>query len=275
MNEERQSKVKKVIKDHQIKAFVTESNKVHANYPTLFALVIGNCSDAVASSVKGKEDFESKKSCFDVTWFLLGVFKDITAGVHTNDNKHSTLHDATLMLYTTRQMREESNDAYLSHFKAKVQSVKAAGGVYAFSNPFLVGAKTNTEIKDYFDESNDAKRLKDEEEMLAVMFIKRSCENRYSRLHTMMEEGSTVNHDVYPKSLAEAYEMMTKYIQIITNTSRGGRSFCNGRSGRGRNGRMFAQQGRGGNSGATKVGEDSEATAGSDGCVFDTVKCFA
>ena len=252
------NEIDEMIKLQEVKNFVSDQSKVQNDYRTLFSIVVGNCSESLMANIKGLTDYDKKYSDCDVVW-LMEEFRKASSGVDTKDNIHSQFHDALIMLLTMKQYKDESNDKYLSRFKGKVQALKIAGGEGILSNPFLTGARSAREIHSFY--SDKAKMVEEEEKMKAVMFIKRSCEHRYKGLLTLLRDNATINQDLFPKTLAGAYEMMIRHTQAVTVSS-GPRNYNKVKWNNKQH--MFVQSGK----------SRDDYIPGKDGIVHANITCF-
>ena len=90
------------------------------NKNKVYAIVIGQCSQSLQSTVKGNYKCISKYRVFDAIWLLKKV-KKITSGVYTKANNTLTLHAHTMELFNMRQGRTEADYYYLNMFNSRLR----------------------------------------------------------------------------------------------------------------------------------------------------------
>ena len=120
-----------------------------------------------------------------------------------------------------------------------VENLKTAGGEHILISPMMLGTKLNTAA---------VQQLREEKEKsMAIYFILRSNPERYKVLLQDLKRSANLGRDEYPKTLTEAFDLLVresgKYdtVQTVSNRYRP----RGGRSRRGRQFFLFAQQGRG------------------------------
>jgi len=86
--------------EYKYKKFIDRREKLDDNMNKVYGLVIGQCSPALRSTLKGDSEYDVRLSTYDSLW-LLKKLKTITAGVDTKGNKAVTLHERTVVLFTT------------------------------------------------------------------------------------------------------------------------------------------------------------------------------
>ena len=102
-----------------------------------------------------------------------------------------------------RQGTQETNGHFLARFKANVTAVKLTGGGHVFFSPRLVGADKEDLDQDKVDE--------EEERSKAVLLLKLVDEGRYGALSNSLKEGTFLDRDEYPTTMATMYELMIKH----------------------------------------------------------------
>ena len=257
--EKRQSAVKKW--EIKYRRFLDREETLRENINKLYALIMGQCTTALRSVIKGDSDFESKSRDFDALWLLEKV-KKISAGVDANANPVLTLHEQLLIFLNIRQGQTESDDNYLTRFNSKAKNLELAGGEHIFCSPTILGKSLDTASPDEIKKENERFR--------AICFIQRADETRYSELLEDLRKGVFRGRDEYPETVSEAYELLIRtstqfwYVNRSRNTntrSRSSRNFT------------FTQNGGHNNNGS---GNDSaQITAGKNGETFPDILCYA
>ena len=153
-----------------------------------------------------------------------------------------------------RQGTQESNDHYLSQFKANVTAIKLTSGDHIFFSPKLAEGERHEIHQDDIE--------KEEERSKAVLLLKLADEGRYRTLSNSLKEGTFLDRDEYPTTVARMYELMTKHSGAIT----GQRQQTNNNR---RSGLQMVQQGQ-----CQPVNDqEKELIPGTDSRVFD-ILCY-
>ena len=115
------------------------------------------------------------------------------------------------MYYDYRQENGESNTKHLKNFKNIVSAVDHLGGTM-FSDGLLVKTEKEKDKNNGLPIKTDAEySLIVNEKILGVAFLKRADQQRYSKLMTSIRDQHLFKHDVYPKSLHDAYELIENH----------------------------------------------------------------
>ena len=159
------------------------------------------------------------------------------------------MHDAISTLYRMKQGAQETNDHYLARFKTNINAVELAGGAHLFFSPELAGADETITDEEKESEIDRSK---------AILLLKCAYNVRYGGLSDKLREGTYLDRDEYPRSIAMMYDLMTK-----VSTSSQMRNFPS-QNGRRRGAVTLVQQGN---------SDDSELIPGTDGRTFD-ILCY-
>jgi len=99
------------------KIYVDREEMLGANIHRIYALVLGQCTPALRTTLKEHKDYEDKSKVFNAKWLLERV-KEITAGLDMNSNTALCLHEQVLSFFNIRQGMGESDDEYVQRFNA-------------------------------------------------------------------------------------------------------------------------------------------------------------
>ena len=251
--EENPDEVDLEIYKEEVKQFVQRKMNLRRNLEKSYGLIWGQCSAGLQAYVKGTSAYATMSVIFNVVW-LLHELKKATSGIDDKANIYVNMHDAMSMLYKMRQGTQETNDHFLARFKANVTAVKLTGGGHIFFSPKLVGMDKEDLDQDKVDE--------EEERSKAVLLLKLADEGRYGALSNSLKEGTFLDRDEYPTTVATMYELMTKHSGAISGQRTQG-------SGNRRSGFQLVQQGQ-----CLPVNEqDEELIPGTDGRIFQVI-CY-
>ena len=101
-----------------MKRYLDHEETLRENILKIYGLVIGQCSPALRSALRGDPEYKNKSQTFDTKW-LLEKLKKITAGVDLKANPVLSLHEQTLAFFTMHQGISETDEDYLSLFNSR------------------------------------------------------------------------------------------------------------------------------------------------------------
>ena len=263
--EEMASPTKVKMWEIKVKRYMDREETLHENLNKLYAVVIGQCTNALRSTLKGDTEYVEKSNKFDTLW-LLEKLKKVTAGVDAKANPVSVIHEQILSFLNLRQGQNELEDEYLARFNAKQKSLEMVGGDHIFVSPKILGAKIH--------EATEENIRKEKERFLAMCFFMRADPNLYSELHEDLKKGVFRGRDEYPTTVSDAYELLLRtrkqlgYARSSRNTTRfrGGRTDDRNRQGENF---MLVQAGDG------NPRDRADPVPGRDGILHSQTKCFA
>ena len=254
--EEAKSPAKNEVFKQKIKKYVDRELLLYDNRIKIYAYVWGQCSGGLRAVISGDAEYKEKSDRKDVIW-LLRKLKMAVAGLDDKANKYDTVYTALMIVITMRQGETEANDDYLTRFKANWETMMIIGGKHFFVSREIVG--TQFYSNEQAEQSNEALR--------AMIFIKRSDSKRFGDLKKRLEEANAVKRDEYPKTLADAYDLLVRTQgQIRFGMSIGKKKFSN-KFDKDRSGIQFAQI----NDDATG---DVVLVAGIDGTKNPNITCW-
>ena len=102
----------------EIKLFAKRKFTMKNNISRAYTYVWGQCTPTLQACVRGELDHEEKCDESDLIW-LLKTLKKLTAGVDEQANEYLTLYNGIAKLFSMRQFKTETNDAYLDRFNTK------------------------------------------------------------------------------------------------------------------------------------------------------------
>ena len=107
----------------------------------------------------------------------------------------------------------------MRNFKDLVSSVKYHGGDIFFDRDMMENKIREDKEKNMHKTTPEGYRNRTIEKSKAVAFIKSANKKKYGRLLTNIRDQQSFKIDVYPKTLAEAYEMLSAHtVHSSTNT---------------------------------------------------------
>ena len=227
-DEEDTDEVDQEIYKEEVKHFVQRKMNLRRNLEKSYGLIWGQYSTSLQAYIKGTLAYAAMSPIFNVVW-LLHKLKKATSGIDDKANVYKNMHDAMPTLNKMRQGNQETNNNFLYHFKAIVTTVKLTGGNHIFFSPKLAESEKHDLDQDKIEE--------EEERSKAVILLKLSDEGRYGALSSSPKEGTFLDIDEYPTTVATMHELMTKHSGAISGQRASG-------SGTRRRGFQLVQQGQ-------------------------------
>jgi hypothetical protein len=248
----------------------------------VYALVLGQCSQAIRNRMEASEQWASINDASDVME-LLKLIQNCMIQRQTRQKPIHSLLDAEAQVYGFRQ-RTLPNNEYYEKFKDLVTNAERLGsniGAHPERVTTILASIAADPTAPTTVERDQAKEVA-KDQFLAVMFLLNCDRNRYGTLIRDIENEYTRGTDTYPSSLSAAYDYIVNYRPDTRTTQpnpdESGLSYHTedgnnpgrgrGRAGRGR-GRGSGSRGRGSRDGHTG-GVDGTGSAGSTGdpCTF-------
>ena len=165
----------------EVKQFVQRKMNLRRNLEKSYGIIWGQCSAGLQAYIKGTSAYATMSPIFNVVW-LLHELKKATSGIDDKANVYVNMHDAMSTLYKMRQGGQETNDHFLTRFKANVTAVKLTGGNHIFFSPKLAEAERNEMDTDKIEE--------EEERSKAILLLKLSDKGQYGALSSSLKEGT-------------------------------------------------------------------------------------
>ena len=258
--EEEKSHFKMKMWELRAKRFLDREETLGQNVFKIYALVIGQCSPALKSALKGDAEYTKKSASFDALW-LLKKLKVISSGVDVKANPTLTLYEQAILFFDTRQGTTESDDDYLVRFNSRCKNLELAGGGHFFCSAAILASE--------FDDASEENIEKTKEKFKAMCFLQKAHPGRYRDLIEDLKKAVHRGRDEYPATRSDAYDLLAR--TSGQDEYENVRTYRNGRGNYRRNTRnfSFAQNER-------ENGEADQAPVpGRDGVLHEAVRCYA
>jgi hypothetical protein len=103
-----------------LKSYSRRSEELKSNLTKLYAVILGQCSEAMRNKLRALDDFNEENKNNNCIW-LLNEIKGVTHQFDTKRNMYLSLLDARIAYFTCRQAANQTNADYLAVFSANVQ----------------------------------------------------------------------------------------------------------------------------------------------------------
>jgi hypothetical protein len=185
-----------------IKTFSRRSETLQSNLTTLYAVIWGQCSEAMRTKIRALDDFPTQNPINNCIW-LLREIKGVTHQFDTKRNVFLSLLDARIVYYTCKQGPNQSNADYLEIFSANVEVLeyyKASVGESYLLIDDVNGTRTVAQRTALARNAT-----------IAMSFLRGADSRRYATLWSDLANQQTRGNDQYPTDLTLAYGMLVNY----------------------------------------------------------------
>jgi uncharacterized membrane protein YgcG len=227
-----------------------------------FAIVLGQCSQAVRDRIEAHQDWNATKTSLDVIKLLILIRTSLFSGATTRHAVHAIM-DAQDAFMSLRQGKMD-NGEYYDRFKHLLDVYEHLGGdVGVMLKPpsqYIRAADPDEPTEDEIEAARAAAR----DAYLAIRFLRRADLNRYGTLLADIENEHTRGIGAYPTTLVKAYDLLVNYVNpnrhSHSSESQGMSFYQEGdtESGRGYSG----SRGRGGGRGRGRGNSGGRGTSG-------------
>ena len=204
--EDETSRVRIAMFEKECQLCVTRQHELNGNLRAIFAVIWGQCSEAMKAKLQGLDEFKERERRNDCAWLL----KEIKGIRHRFEEKRYyplSLRDALANFYSYRQGPGESLSDYLQHFRYNVDVLEHYGGQVG-ADPGLL-TMVEEEDDELTGELEFARAAKDR--LLAIQFLHNADGKRFGGLLVDLENQHSRNTDQYPRDLASAYSLLVSY----------------------------------------------------------------
>jgi hypothetical protein len=192
-----------------------------------YAIVWGQCSDALREKVKAHKSYKSAHKAGNVVQ-LLQIIKTEMFTFQTQKYGPQAMHEAKRRFYMMRQDKHTSVQQYYESFINTVEVIEHCGGDIGTDRSLvteMLGGRDRVIASD--EVIADAERLA-KEKYLACAFILGADKTRYGRLLEDLENSFTQGSDKFPKNMTDAYNILVNwkqnpqnYLRVVDGSSDG------------------------------------------------------
>jgi len=176
-----------------VPAYCTRTDYLNSNLKTAYAVIWGQCSEAMKAKLTSLNDFETKNHKSDCIWILKEI-KGITYRFEGQRYIYLSLDNARTSYYAYTQGAKDSISSYLEHFRSLVEVLEHYGGAIG-EDPGLLDATAAVST----DADDATKRLKiAHDRSLALAFLKRADCCCFGTLWADLENQFSRGNDQYP-----------------------------------------------------------------------------
>jgi hypothetical protein len=205
--------------EKRVDKMIEQEERLKDTTSRAYALVWGQCSDALREKVKAHKDYAKAHEMGSVIK-LLKVVKTEMFTFQTQKYGPQVMHEAKRRFYALRQEKHTSVQQYYESFVNTVEVIEHCGGDIGVDRSLvaeMLGGRDRAiaSASVIVSAEHDAK-----DKYLACAFILGSDKTRYGRLLEDLENSYTQGVDKYPKSMVDAYNLLVNWKQNPMNYMR-------------------------------------------------------
>jgi hypothetical protein len=195
------------------------------NVQKLFAVVWGQCSDALQEKLRGNDGFDAMNVAKDGVALLTSI-RDVSFNRESRNFVSKGIIANLVAVLTCAQGPHESNQSYFDNHNNAVAVHEASGGTFGHQEG--IGRYVAAEAGYDYDTMDAAQTATNAAEsrliFLATIFLQNADPVRYGELIQVTSNDFGRGNDSYPRSSLQAFEIMNVYVSISTGRSHGRRN---------------------------------------------------
>ena len=213
------STVEDILFKEEVKQYTKDKRSLESTLVSLYNVVWGQCSKLLQNKLKANPKYDDFNNSSDVV-MLLKEIKLLSNKIEENASSYDALHEAKTKLYRYQQGDNDSLADHMRNFKDLCNSVEYHGGD-TFFDETMKENEIRADVKDDIptDSSIDGYRNRVIGKAKAVAFLKSANRKTYGKLLMSIREQHSFKIDVYPKTLADAYEMLSAHTPHNNNSN--------------------------------------------------------
>jgi len=212
--------------DLLLKEHVKQGFDLEKNLSTLCSIILGQCTEGLKTQLKTDAEFNRKIEGGAFAW-LLNKISEVSSGITSTTYAWESYDNAIANFIGTRQKDNEDVEHYVKRFEGARDRLCLAGGEHILSSPKFI---------DSANRSDPAVIKQQQEEYMSYLVIKGAHKKRSNYLARDLQNRMHLGIDEFPKTMAQARDILSVKQFSATSDSNGGRGGGRGggSSGRGR-----------------------------------------
>ena len=204
----------------EVRQYSKDKKSLESTLVSLYNVVWGQCSKLLQNKLKANKLYDQFNSTSDVVT-LLKEIKLLSNKIEENTSMYDALHEAKSKFYKYQQGDNESLADHMRNFKDLCSSIEYHGGD-TFFNKDMQEREIRADVKDKItDTTGEEYRSRVVGKAKAVAFLKSANRKTYGKLLMSIREQHSFKIDVYPKTLADAYKMLSAHTPHNSSNNQG------------------------------------------------------
>ncbi len=160
----------------EIKAYVSRLGVLRGNMAAIFAVAIGQCSEAMKAKLKSLKEYEARSKKNDCHWLFKNILS-ITLQFDQRRNGYLAIMEAHQNFLNCKQSQDQSIEEYLEALTLWADTIEYHGGT--FVENYMLAAAT---APDGMARTESERRNAARDETLAMALIRGADPTRYGTL---------------------------------------------------------------------------------------------
>ena len=208
---EKSTKAEESLYVEECKQYIKDARSLEGALTSLYNVTWGQCSTMFQNKLRADKSFDDYHADSDVV-SLLKQIKYLSNKIDENSSIYDALHEAKARLYTYRQQDDETVAEHLDNFKDLINSIEYYGG-NPFYDKMMVQYEQRWDREKGIDPVSDTEyKQRVEDKSAAMAFLKSANVKKYGKLISCIREQHAFKMDVYPKTLVDAYELLSTHV---------------------------------------------------------------
>ena len=194
----------------EVKQHIKDKKSLETTLASLYNVVWGQCSKLLQNKLKSRPNFTTIDDTSNVADLLIEI-KTLSSKIEDNTSAYDALHEAKVKLFRYQQADDESLADHMRNFKDLCNAVEYHGGDVFFDRDMVKAEIRSEPTEDISSTTNDELRERVTDKSKAVAFLKSANRKTYGKLLSSKREQYSFKIDMYPKTLSDAYEMLSAH----------------------------------------------------------------
>jgi hypothetical protein len=204
--------------EKEIDDYMKTQKMYEENMGTIYSLIWGQCSTSLQAKLEAKAGYAAMHAAQNAIELLKSI-KDTTHSFKDEKWKAHALYESKQRFFLNHQDRNMSVANYREKFMNLIEVLEHSGGsiheealVEEALGNVTASAATPEQLKDAMKKAR--------EEFMACAFLLGADRNRYGKLVEDLENSYIQKHDIYPKTLNDAYNLLLHWKHDARNQIR-------------------------------------------------------
>ena len=198
--------------------YIKEVSSLETALASLYNVVWGQCCKLLQNKLNSSTKYTEFDKNSDVAT-LLREKKILSNKLEENTSIYDALHESKIKFYRYQQADDETFADRMRNFKDLASSVEYHGGDIFFDKD-MMKHKVKEDVKNNITKATPEEyRQRTTKKSKAVAFVKSANKKTYGRLLSSIRDQQSFKIDVYPKTLADTYKMLSAHTNHNNNNS--------------------------------------------------------
>jgi hypothetical protein len=189
----------------ELKEFVKRRRTLVGNLSSVYAVVWGQCSEAMKAKIKSSDEYEVRSLNNDCHW-LLREIRSVTLQFDQKSISYISLLDARASFHKCRQRQGQSATSYLEEMRGWVDTIEYHGGTVGESYTLV-----NENDDDGNARTEDERTALARDRTLGIALLRGADPTRYGTLIADLSNQYAMGHNSYPSDMTSAYSLLVNY----------------------------------------------------------------